>query len=174
MFDDAGLPDVKIFASGGFDEFKLSDAFGRDAFIDAFGVGTHMGVSADQPFLDLVYKLVRYKNRDICKLSVGKQTLAAPKQIFRFKDETGAYTEDVICHRGEELPGGEKLLHRVMENGRICRKLPALEEIRRRFKSQFASLPEIYKQLNAPPRYTVRLSDGLMNKQPKDFMLLPQ
>lgn len=174
MFDDAGLSDVQIFASGGFDEFMVSDALERDAFIDAFGVGTHMGVSADQPFLDLVYKLVRYKNRDICKLSAGKKTLAAPKQIFRFKDETGAFVEDIIGHRGEDLPGGEKLLHRVMENGRTCRKIPALEEIRRRFRSQFASLPETYKQLNAPPRYTVRLSDGLINKQPKDFMLLPQ
>ncbi|MGD9306030.1 MAG: nicotinate phosphoribosyltransferase, partial [Desulfobacterales bacterium] len=42
-----GLEDVKIFASGGFDEFKIADSLANGAEIDAFGVGTKMGVSAD-------------------------------------------------------------------------------------------------------------------------------
>jgi nicotinate phosphoribosyltransferase len=167
IFDEAGLPDVKIFASGGFDEFEVSEALARDAAIDAFGVGTHVGVSADQPFLDLVYKLVRYEERDVCKQSVGKKTVAGAKQIFRFRDATGLLVEDVIGSRGEEVPAAEKLLHRVMENGQICRALPSLEEIRHRFSSEFAALPAAYKQLHAPPSYPVRFSTGLMGRQPK-------
>jgi nicotinate phosphoribosyltransferase len=167
IFDQAGFPDVKIFASGGFDEFKVSEALAREAAIDAFGVGTHVGVSADQPFLDLVYKLVRYEERDVCKRSVGKQTVAGAKQIFRFRDQAGAFVEDIIGCRGEDLPKAEKLLHRVMENGQICRTLPSLEEIRHRFSSEFAFLPEAYKRLVTPPCYPVRFSAGLMGRQPK-------
>ncbi|MEJ2154217.1 MAG: nicotinate phosphoribosyltransferase [Desulfobacteraceae bacterium] len=166
LFDNAGLPDVKIFASGGFDEFKVSDALAQDASIDAFGVGTHVGVSADQPFLDLVYKLVRYEGRDVCKYSVGKKTVAAPKQVFRFKDKAGFFLEDIVGYKGEEVTGAEKLLHPVMKDGKICRKLPSLEEIRRHFRSQYAHLPDAYKQLQAPPTYPVKLSDGLKARQP--------
>lgn len=167
LFDEAGFPEVKIIASGGFDEFKVLEVLEREASIDAFGVGTHVGVSADQPFLDLVYKMVRYEDRDVCKHSVGKKTMAGPKQIFRFTDATGIFVEDIIGCRGEDVPEGEKLLYQVMKNGQPCRKLPSLEEIRRRFRSQFASLPGPYKQLDAPPRYPVRFSAGLMDRQPK-------
>ena len=165
IFDAAGLTELKIFASGGFDEFKVADALDKGAAIDAFGVGTHVGVSADQPFMELVYKLVRYADRDVRKLSTGKQTLAAPKQIYRFKDEHGAYVEDIIGCRGEKMPGGEKLLHQVMKNGKRCRSLPDLNDIRHRFASQSASLAETYKQLHSPPRYPVRMSDCLKAKQ---------
>ena len=58
LLDEAGLEQVKIFASGGFDEFKIKEALEAGAVIDAFGVGTNLGVSSDAPFLDIVYKLV--------------------------------------------------------------------------------------------------------------------
>ena len=48
ILDDAALFDVKIFASGGFDEFRILAALSRKAPIDAFGVGTKMGVSEDE------------------------------------------------------------------------------------------------------------------------------
>ena len=31
--------------------------------LDAFGIGTQMGVSADAPFVDSVYKLAEYDGR---------------------------------------------------------------------------------------------------------------
>ena len=49
ILDDAGLFNVKIFASSGFDEFKIADCISKGAKIDAFGVGTKVGVSADAP-----------------------------------------------------------------------------------------------------------------------------
>jgi len=165
IFDAAGLTELKIFASGGYDEFNVDEALERGAAIDAFGVGTHVGVSADQPFLEMVYKLVRYGGRDVRKLSTGKQTLSAPKQIYRFKDATGGFLEDIIGCRDDDLHEGEKLLLPVVRNGEQCHALPELNEIRHHFTSEFASLPETYKQLRSPPRYPVRMSDCLKIKQ---------
>ena len=50
ILDDANLTDVKIFASSGFDEFKIADFLSKGAKIDAFGVGTKVGVTADAPY----------------------------------------------------------------------------------------------------------------------------
>src|SRR5437899_2151958 len=83
MLDDAGLTDVRIFASGGLDELAVDDLLAAGAPIDAFGVGTLAGVSADAPSLDSVYKLVSYAGRPAFKLSPGKETLPGPKQVFR-------------------------------------------------------------------------------------------
>ena len=48
---------VKIFVSGDLDEFKITQLLNDGAKIDAFGVGTKMGTSADRPYLDVIYKL---------------------------------------------------------------------------------------------------------------------
>jgi nicotinate phosphoribosyltransferase len=76
ILDSGGLADVHIFASSGFDERKIEAVLDDGAKIDAFGVGTKLGVSADSPYLDMVYKLVRFGGRDVRKLSPGKKTLA--------------------------------------------------------------------------------------------------
>ena len=54
--------------------------------IDAFGIGTRMGVSADAPYLDSAYKLVEYDGRPILKLSAQKVTEPGRKQVFRGPD----------------------------------------------------------------------------------------
>ena len=48
---------MRIFVSGGLDEYDIAELVAAGAPIDAFGVGTRMGVSADAPFVDSVYKL---------------------------------------------------------------------------------------------------------------------
>ena len=57
LLDEAGLLDARIFASGGLDELQV-DGWWRRGAVDAFGVGTQMGVSADAPYVDSVYKLM--------------------------------------------------------------------------------------------------------------------
>ncbi|MDP1069603.1 hypothetical protein, partial [Klebsiella pneumoniae] len=54
--DAAGYPEVKIVASSGLDEWKIAKLVAAGAPIDAFGVGTEMGVSSDAPVIDLSYK----------------------------------------------------------------------------------------------------------------------
>src|SRR3990170_9130694 len=72
VLDEAGMEHVRIFASGGLDEMDVDRLARAGAPIDAFGVGTRVGVSADAPFVDSVYKLVEYDGRPGLKLSAGK------------------------------------------------------------------------------------------------------
>src|SRR6056297_1763247 len=72
ILDSAGLYQVKIFASGGLDEFDISNMVQQRSPIDGFGVGTKMGVSNDLPYLDMVYKLTIYAGQGCFKKSPGK------------------------------------------------------------------------------------------------------
>jgi nicotinate phosphoribosyltransferase len=83
MLDDAGLPGARIFASGGLDEYAIADLVAGGAPIDAYGVGTKMGVSADAPYLDSACKLVAYAGRPVMKLSPGKVSQPGAKQVYR-------------------------------------------------------------------------------------------
>jgi nicotinate phosphoribosyltransferase len=161
IFDAAGLPQVKIFASGGFDEYEVSRAIEQGAAIDAFGIGTKVGVSADLPYLDMVYKLVRYNARDVRKLSTGKENLAGEKQVFRCSGTEGTYVEDIVALRTEVLDAAEALLVTVMRDGRPVGPSPTLDQIRRDFSARFSRLDGGYKDLCHPRRYPVKLSRAL-------------
>ncbi|RZB37850.1 MAG: nicotinate phosphoribosyltransferase [Desulfobacteraceae bacterium Eth-SRB2] len=165
IFDDAGLFDVKIFASSGFDEFKIAKVIDQGAKIDAFGVGTKVGVSADAPYLDVVYKMVHFKDRDVRKLSPGKITLAGEKQVFRKSDPNGRYLEDIMGLRDDIMDQAKPLLNKVMENGEILRPHPPLQTIRDRFKKNFAFLDDRYKSILEHNAYPVNLSKSLQQLQ---------
>jgi len=167
ILDDAGLFNVKIFASSGFDEFKIADFISKGAKIDAFGVGTKVGVSADVPYLDIVYKVVRFKDRDTRKLSPGKITLAGKKQVFRKPDKQGMYFDDVLGVRDEKIGGGQPLLKKVMEHGKCIGAYPSLREIRNEFENNFSFLDEKYKSLYDAEIYPVKLSPRLLSLQKK-------
>src|SRR5438309_4402969 len=102
LLDSAGLSRVGIFASGGVDELLIDELLSAGAPIDAFGVGTKMGVSEDAPYLDTAYKLVQYGERPIMKLSPEKTSTPGRKQVFR---STGGEIEDVIGLREEPVAG---------------------------------------------------------------------
>jgi nicotinate phosphoribosyltransferase len=161
ILDDNGLDYVRILASGGFDEHKIARLLADGAKIDAFAVGTKMGVSADAPYFDIAYKLVRYGDRPVMKLSSGKVTLVDKKQVWRTFNAQGAMQRDVIALRDEEVAEGSPLLAQVMAGGKIMGQLPTLNECRDYFRAQFAKLPETYKSLESPARYPVGLSEGL-------------
>jgi len=167
IFDEAGLKDVLIFASGAFDEFKLAQTIEAGAAIDSFGVGTKVGVSADAPYLDIAYKLVMIEGRPVMKLSRGKKTLAGPKQIFRFFDSQGLMAEDVLAMRQESIPGGQPLLEMVMDQGQRLAPAESLDIIRSRVQAGRASLPERFNKIKGKERYPVRLSQGLSGLQDK-------
>jgi nicotinate phosphoribosyltransferase len=160
ILDDAGLPEVKIFASSGFDEYILERLIADGACIDAFGVGTRMGVSADAPFLDMVYKMVRMGTRNVRKASEDKATLAGEKQVFR-KEENDLFAEDIIGCKDETPPGMRPLLKPVMEKGRSVGPRPALKEIRQNFAENFARLEEEYKRFTDPAIYPVKIGERL-------------
>lgn len=165
VLDQEGLDYVRILASGGFDEMKIARVLAEGGIIDSFAVGTKMGVSADAPYFDIAYKLVKYAGRPVMKLSTGKVTLVDKKQIWRNFDHKGLMSGDVIALREETLPTGEPLLKQVMQNGALVGPLPTLEESREYFRRQYALLPEAYKALENPPRYPVSLSRGLAERE---------
>jgi nicotinate phosphoribosyltransferase len=162
ILDNAGLPEVKIFASSGFDEFQIADLINQGAAIDAFGVGTRMGVSADAPYLDIVYKMVHYKGKDIRKLSPGKINLPGEKQVFRKTGENGRFLGDTITLKNETIPDNLcALLTTVMENGRITEPSPSLDQIRNAFARNFSCLDDIYKALEGTSNYPVEISRNI-------------
>jgi nicotinate phosphoribosyltransferase len=167
ILDDNGLGYVKIFASGDLDEFKIMQLIEEGARIDAFGVGTKMGTSADRPYLDVIYKLCETLNADgsfspIMKLSKDKITLPGRKQVFRFKNEAGVFTKDVIALSDESMEG-ESLLVKVMENGKLIYEFPSLNQVRAKASDSLSKLPAEYKLLTNAPMYPVELSQKLQD-----------
>ena len=176
VLDEAGLGYVNVVASGGLDEFEVDELVRGGAPIDAFGVGTRMGVSDDAPWSDMAYKLVRYAGRPVLKLSIGKVSLPDEKQVFRLRDDRGMYIQDIISLRNEDIdaaggadvPGfGEPLLQKVMEAGRTNAHMPTLPEIRDRVAADVERLDERVKALRDPQRYRVEVSPGLDRLQLK-------
>jgi nicotinate phosphoribosyltransferase len=161
ILDEASLDDTEIFASSSFDEYKIARSIKEGAKIDAFGVGTRMGVSADAPYFDIAYKLVQYGDRPIMKLSTGKINLPGKKQLFRRTDDKGQLVEDIIGTADETIEGASPLLELVMQDGKLLMRHPSLEEIRNRFRKNLAALDEKYKALEGAHLYPVRLSARL-------------
>lgn len=165
ILDQAGLYNVKIFASSGFDEYTIEEVLAKEAKIDSFGVGTKMGVSADAPFLDIVYKLVRFDNRDVKKFSPEKITLAGPKQVFRKKSIDDKFIGDVIAGRVENIPHAQPLLEKVMEKGQIGSELEPIDALRNRCRQQLANLTPDLKKANSSTVYPVAISPKLASIQ---------
>ena len=76
--------------------------------VDAFGIGTQMGVSADAPYVDSVYKLTEYDGEPKLKLSSAKATAPGRKQVWRsaagdlltLRDEPGPEAAEPLLAAG--------------------------------------------------------------------------
>jgi nicotinate phosphoribosyltransferase len=155
ILDEAGLQHVKIFASGGLQEEHVAQLVGASAPIDAFGVGTMMGVSYDAPSLESVYKLVRYAGEPAMKLSARKGTLPGEKQVFRSSDG------DTIALREESLDG-EPLLVPVMREGARTHPLGSIARAHDRFVQDLRAVPDAARRINRPEAPVARVSDALL------------
>ncbi len=165
LLDAGGLKAVQIFASGGLDEDQIAGLLEAGAPIDAFGVGTAMGVSDDVPALDIAYKLAEYAGRGRLKLSAGKPVLPGRKQVFRL-EEGGRAVRDVIA-RSEEMQPGRPLLRPVMIAGRrLPEAVECLDALRARAQAEIAALPARVRTLaSAEPPYPVEVSAELAGYQ---------
>jgi nicotinate phosphoribosyltransferase len=165
VLDAAGLSYVRIFASGGLDEDEVARCLAAGAPIDAFGVGTRMNVSADAPYLDMAYKLVKYAGRDVLKLSPGKVTWPGDKHVYRLRARDGSWQRDVLALRAEPPPaeGGEALLRTVMTGGTRVGSAPALSTVREHCTQQVAALPEAMRRLAGDGHYVVEPSGRLVS-----------
>lgn len=197
ILDDADMNGTKIFASGDLNEYKIADLISRGAEIDSFGVGTELATSYDAPALSGVYKLAALeKNGQLSmriKLSHEKETYPGPKQVWRFSDEAGKYSHDLIALADEERPRaglGEKgsagscrpLLELVMERGSVIEsrageqsgpartsrkdaRLTTLNAARERAREERQSLPAELLLRNSEASYSVGFSDRLIEER---------
>lgn len=161
ILDEAGLQRVRIFASSSLNEDRIAQLLAAGAPIDGFGVGTEMGVSADVPAIDIVYKLVEYAGTGRLKLSPGKAVLPGRKQVFRVERE-GIAGHDVLGEAGESRDG-RPLLTPVLEGGvRLPAGRVTLDEARAHAAREIGRLPPHIRALEpADPPYEVRISEAL-------------
>jgi len=157
VLDEAGLEAVRIFASGGIDEYALLRLAG--APIDGFGIGTALTTASDAPALDCAYKLQEYAGLARRKRSTGKATWPGRKQVFR-RRENGRMLGDVLTVEGDAQPG-EPLIRPVMRGGRRLAPAEPLAEIRARAARELAALPEPLRALETRPAYPVTVAPAL-------------
>lgn len=163
ILDGAGCNDIRIFASSDLDEYRIAELLAGGAPIDAFGVGTRLGTSADAPSLSAIYKLVAGPRGPVMKRSDGKLSLPGVKQVYR-EERGGEAVADTIALEGEPGAWGRPLLQQVMAAGERLAPPETLAVLRDRRAAAVARLPGAARSLDATGNeYPVRLSDGLRN-----------
>jgi len=160
ILDAGGLHQVRIFASGNLDEWKLREILAREAPIDGFGVGTRVNTSSDAPYFDCAYKLQEYAGVARRKRSEGKATWPGRKQVHRRVGADGRIAGDTLTLADDPQPG-QPLLEPVMRAGRRLRPSPALDAVRRFARAQLELLPDALRALDPAPPYPVTVSPSL-------------
>ncbi len=170
ILDKGGLRETQIFVSGDLDEWQIAALVGLGVPVDAFGVGTRLATSFDQPALGGVYKLVELlvdgKRRPTAKTSEGKATFPGRKQVWRCMGLSGEYTEDFVAATGEAGPErAEALLTCVMRNGERLETPRSLSDVRACSRDKVERLPANLRTLENGQEYPVRISDCLVAEQ---------
>jgi nicotinate phosphoribosyltransferase len=168
VLDDAGLTRTKIFVSGDLNEFIIDDLTSRGAPIDAFGVGTELVTSRDDPALQGIYKIVETRRGGQLnfrvKTSEGKRTIPGAKQVFRRYSPDGELIGDVVALADEDpVPDGEPLLVRVLRGGKVIYHLPNLRKARQRAVKGVSKLPSRCRALTSTQPLPVVLSPRLQD-----------
>lgn len=169
ILDGAGLPHVRIVASGDLNETRIRALVEAKAPIDVYGVGTDLVISRDEPALGGVYKLVAIERdgrmEPTAKFSEAKVTWPGAKQIFREVGD-GRFLGDALGLAGEAPPPGtEPLLIPVMKGGRRLAPPESLDTLRDRTRATLAALPDWVHELGPdrrPCHYEVRPTRALV------------
>ena len=189
MFDEAGLPYVRISASNDLDEYTIQSLFAQGAPIDSFGVGTKLATCDPQPSLGGVYKLSAVKKpgdddwRPVMKLSEMsyKRTIPGIQHVLRFCDESGCPMGDVIVDEAAlagntglavdvldaELPldltafEPHEVLVKMVEGGHGVGERPGLEDSKRLAREALMHLDPAVRRFLNPQIYPVGIERGL-------------
>jgi nicotinate phosphoribosyltransferase len=120
--DQRGFTDVKIFLSGGLNEYDITR---YNQYADAYGVGTSI---SNAPVVDFSFDIVEVEGKPRAKR--GK--MSGKKQTFRCRN----CAESLLAPWNSESPacicGGstDPLLVQYLEEGVLLRELPSPQEIR--------------------------------------------
>jgi len=162
ILDKGGSEKVLIIASSDLNEYKIKEMIDKNAPIDAFGVGTELATSSDDPTISGVYKLIDYNNKAKIKVSEEKNTYPGIKQVFRVYDKEGEFKEDILALENEPIPtNSEALLEPIMRNGKLITELPKINEIQQFYLENIKKLPKSYKSLEQKQTFTLNISSAL-------------
>lgn len=162
ILDQNGCEKVSIVASSDLNEYKIKEIIEKKAPIDAFGVGTELATSRDDPSLSGVYKLMEYKNIPRIKISENKITYPGIKQVYRSYNKNGKMDGDLLSLVEEPTPpNSEPLLIPIMKKGKMIATLPKIEEIRDYYLDNIKKMPEIYKNLEPKEVFKLKVSEKL-------------
>ncbi|MBA7703863.1 Nicotinate phosphoribosyltransferase pncB2 [subsurface metagenome] len=164
ILDNNGCKKVLIVASSDLNEYKIKEIIDKKAPIDAFGVGTELATSRDDPSISGVYKLIEYNN--IPKIKVSEEKIAYPgkKQVYRIYDKDGMFKEDILSLENEPSPpDSEALLIPIMKNGELIIELPEINEIQEFYLDNIKKLPNSYKKLEKINIAELKISEKLQN-----------
>jgi nicotinate phosphoribosyltransferase len=139
-FERRGFPDIKIFLSGGLDEYEIEK---YREIVDAFGVGTRV---ANANVIDFALKIVEVDGNPIAKSG----NMPGRKQVQR--DEN--YNDVIRLFDSDILPGYRPLLKPLIEKGKIVREFEDVDKIRERILKNLDTLPEKFKIIEGgkPPQ----------------------
>ena len=155
LLDEAGLPEVKIFASGDMNEDRIIALMEEGVPIDAFGIGTKLATAADSPYTPGIYKLVEIDASSgpvpKFKTSHDKFTYPGKKQVVR-RTSGGIMAGDRVIRLEDaaSFDRGDLLLSPVMQQGEPL-EIPGLEAARARCRDQLRGLPADLRRLGAAP-----------------------
>ena len=162
ILDENGCEKVQIVASSDLNEYKIKKILESNAPIDAFGVGTELATSSDDPTITGVYKLTEYNNKPKIKISEGKLAYPGKKQIYRIYNKQGKCIEDFLTLDSEPAPPySEALLIPVMKEGSLITELPNLNNIQQYYNENIEKLPNKLKELKENQMFKVRISKKL-------------
>ncbi len=190
MLDDAGHPEVKIFASSDLDETVIHNLKAEGARIDVWGVGTRLITSYDNPALGGVYKLsaeiVNGETVPKIKLSDNAEKVTYPgyKKVLRFYNNiNGMAIADLITLNEEVFDTSRplklyhpeqtyktmtitdynirELLVPIFVDGKQVYNAPSVLESREYNMRELKTFWEETKRLLNPHVYKVDISDKL-------------
>jgi nicotinate phosphoribosyltransferase len=142
-FEQQGVGFLKIFVSGDLDEFRIEDLLASGAEIDGIGVGTRFAVSRYAPSIDIVYKIVKYGDRELSKTSPDKQSRPGRKTIKRIGSRF--YEKDLVSSFGSQ-PDDLLQSFETAED---------MATIKSRLSDQLSRLQPAVKAIRNPARYSV-------------------
>ena len=162
LLDAADLGGVEILTSGGLDEHRIAALVERGAPIDGFGVGTGLGVPADAPTLDIVYKLVAYEGRPVAKQSPGKESFPGARQVWR-DIESGRARGDRVGLAGEKPAADARSEPRALLVDAVesADAVAALRSARADHAAWLGEIPAGCRRLRRPDPYPVRDTPAL-------------
>ena len=124
--DLRGYQQVKLFVSGGIDEFQILEL---NSVVNAYGIGTSL---SNAPVLDYSLDIVESEGTPISKRgkkSGKKQLLQCPCCYKRLvlPEKTLNQDSKPVCSCGAAF---QSLLYKILDNGKMCTTSPSPQKIR--------------------------------------------